>query len=423
MRRDTLQRVGSFSLIASLGFTLFTISTAQVLFGIAAVIWLYVLLTDRTAPRTRMPAFFWPLTAYAGLTAVSALLSLPGQGGILDRQTSLIDLKQLVLFLMVPLVMRFAAGRRSMTALDVIIAMGGAGAVLGVVQSVAINGFGNMDQRPEGTLTHYMTYSGVIMLVLCAAVARLLFHTGQWIWPAVAVPALSVALATTFTRNAWIGAVVGIGSLLAVRRARLLLLIPVVLGLFLVASPVLRQRAMSAFDTTTDASNRDRVQMWGIGGRIIRDHPFFGVGPDQVLAVYPKYRPVDAVRPANVHLHNVFIQIAAERGLPALLAWLTFVGTAAAGLIAQARNGPARAVAGAGLASIAAMLSAGLFEHNFGDSEFLMLFLGLITLPYAARGGEDSPRDEGYERYEGYGSYEGYGKDETSGRSDRKVGT
>ena len=31
------------------------------------------------------------------------------------------------------------------------------------------------------------------------------------------------------------------------------------------------------------------------------------------------------------------------------------------------------------------MLAAGLFEYNFGDSEFLMLFLGLITLPFAAR--------------------------------------
>jgi hypothetical protein len=31
-----------------------------------------------------------------------------------------------------------------------------------------------------------------------------------------------------------------------------------------------------------------------------------------------------------------------------------------------------------------AMLTAGLFEHNFGDSEFLILLLGLITLPFAA---------------------------------------
>ena len=30
------------------------------------------------------------------------------------------------------------------------------------------------------------------------------------------------------------------------------------------------------------------------------------------------------------------------------------------------------------------MVTAGLFEYNFGDSEFLMLFLFLITLPFAA---------------------------------------
>ena len=35
------------------------------------------------------------------------------------------------------------------------------------------------------------------------------------------------------------------------------------------------------------------------------------------------------------------------------------------------------------------MLAAGMFEYNFGDSEFLMLFLVLVTLPYAA---ERAPR-------------------------------
>jgi hypothetical protein len=61
------------------------------------------------------------------------------------------------------------------------------------------------------------------------------------------------------------------------------------------------------------------------------------------------------------------------------------------GLFRQVRLGPARAVAGAGLAAVVAMLSAGLFEYNFGDSEFLMLFLGLITLPFAASMGGDWP--------------------------------
>ena len=37
------------------------------------------------------------------------------------------------------------------------------------------------------------------------------------------------------------------------------------------------------------------------------------------------------------------------------------------------------------------MLAAGLFEYNFGDSEFLMLFLVLVTLPYAAERAPATP--------------------------------
>ena len=51
-----------------------------------------------------------------------------------------------------------------------------------------------------------------------------------------------------------------------------------------------------------------------------------GVGPDQIERVYPRYRVPDAVKPTNPHLHNVPMQIAAERGLPALGAWIWFVG-------------------------------------------------------------------------------------------------
>ena len=32
-----------------------------------------------------------------------------------------------------------------------------------------------------------------------------------------------------------------------------------------------------------------------------------------------------------------------------------------------------------------AMFAAGMAEYNFGDSEFLMLFLVLMTLPYAGK--------------------------------------
>jgi hypothetical protein len=48
------------------------------------------------------------------------------------------------------------------------------------------------------------------------------------------------------------------------------------------------------------------------------------------------------------------------------------------------RRDPGRVLPATALAAVAAMLAAGMFEYNFGDSEFLMLFLVLVTLPFAA---------------------------------------
>ena len=120
------------------------------------------------------------------------------------------------------------------------------------------------------------------------------------------------------------------------------------------------------------------------GIRIIRDNPLTGVGPDMVETVYPGYRDPLAVNQLNPHLHNVPLQIAAERGLPALAVWLWFIVVLVRDFIRQRRTSSAPFLPTAALACVAAMLAAGMFEHNFGDSEFLMLFLLVVTLPYAS---------------------------------------
>jgi O-antigen ligase len=237
---------------------------------------------------------------------------------------------------------------------------------------------------------HFMTYSGLLMLVASTAAAQLLYREREWLWPAVAVPALLVALAVTLSRNVWIGTVVALSFLIVMRRPKLTVVIPIVVAIaFLV--PSVRQRALSMFDSS-NATNRDRISMWKSGGAMIADHWLTGVGPNMVPKAYlDHYKRADAVDPEDkpgstrAHLHNVVIQIAAERGVPALLAWFWFLAVAARDLWRQTRTGPSQGLAAGGLAAIVAMLAAGMFEHNFGDSEFLVLFLGLITLPYAAR--------------------------------------
>jgi putative inorganic carbon (hco3(-)) transporter len=185
-------------------------------------------------------------------------------------------------------------------------------------------------------------------------------------------------------RSAWVGASVAAAVLLLMRDFRLIGALPVVAAIAIaVAPPQVTQRFYSMFDLK-DPTSRDRVAMLREGLRMIEADPITGMGPNMVEREYIRFRDTDSVERVNPHLHNVPLQIAAERGLPALAAWGWFVASAAAGLWAMLRGGRSRALVATGLGAIAGMLGAGLFEHNFGDSEFLMLFLVLVTLPFAS---------------------------------------
>jgi O-antigen ligase len=378
-----LERVTTGLLLGFVGALQVSIALADILLTATLLSW--VALRVREGTRPAAPAFFIPLAAYAALTLVSSVFSV-------DPAASLVDSKQLVLLAIVPAVYDLARGRRATTVVDVIISVGAASAVFGIIQYGVLH-YDNLGQRPQGALTHYMTYSGVLMLVIAAAAARLVFGRRDRIWPALVMPALVVAVALTFTRNAWIGACVAVGLLLVLKDFRLSGLLPVIVALLVMLAPEgLLDRLTSTFNAQ-DPANQDRFAMIEVGARMVRDHPLTGVGPNMVPEAYAQYRPDYAVNQTNPHLHNVPLQIAAERGLPALAVWLWFVGAvtvalfrvftrSAADEVLADRQG--RALASAALASVAAMLVAGLFEYNFGDSEFLMLFLVLITLPFAA---------------------------------------
>jgi O-antigen ligase len=203
-------------------------------------------------------------------------------------------------------------------------------------------------------------------------------------WPALVMPALVLALAVSLGRNAWVGACVAVALLLALRDFRLVALLPVAIAILLIAAPdSVTNRVMSMFDLR-DPTNQDRVAMLEAGTAIVRDHPLTGVGPAMVPRVYGQYKPDYGVNALNPHLHNVPMQIAAERGLPALAAWVWLMVTLSVALVRLFRSNRERLLTATAMATTAAMLAAGLFEYNFGDSEFLMLYLVLITLPFAA---------------------------------------
>jgi O-antigen ligase len=373
---DELEHVGILALFGIAGAVQFSIAAAQILLTIAVVCWIALLLVRRE--RVEAPSFFWPLAAYAAVTLISAAFSA-------EPRASLVDSKQLVLFLLVPIAYRFASERNGGTLLTVVVSCAAVSAVFGIFQYGILH-YDQLSQRPQGTLGHYMTYSGLLMIVITSALARILFSNYGRTWPALVMPALAVAVALTSTRSAWVGVCAGAAVLFSLKDFRLFAVLPIVLAVFIAIAPAsVTKRFFSMFDMN-DPTNRDRVAMLHEGERMIEARPLTGVGPNMVEREYAQYRGPDAVNKINPHLHNNFLQIAAERGLPALAIWIWFLVALVRDLWTRFRAAAPvdRFLAAGALAAVAALLTAGLFEYNFGDSEVLMLFLILVTLPAAA---------------------------------------
>ena len=372
--RPHLETAALVTLCLFVGALQFSIAASAVLLSLVLLLWAGMLVSKHE--QVEMPSFCWPLVAYAGYTMVSVAASL-------DPLASLVDSREVLLFLVVPLVYRLASGRWAPIVATIVISVGAVNSAIGIWQ-YGILEFDTLGQRPQGSMGHYMTYSGLLMLVICLAAARVLFAGAERMWAALVLPALIAALAVTLTRNAWVGASVGVGLLLVLKDRRLLAVAPVLAALVIAMAPTgITDRVFSTFDLN-DPTNRDRFAMGRAGVRMIRDHPLTGVGPDMVQVVYADYRDAGAVNETNPHLHNVPLQIAAERGLPALALWLWFIAATTRALLREMKREGSRALAAGGLAAMAAMLAAGMFEYNFGDSEFLMLFLVIVTLPAAA---------------------------------------
>ena len=173
---------------------------------------------------------------------------------------------------------------------------------------------------------------------------------------------------------------------------------PLAIGLFLLISPqTIRERALSSFDPNYH-QNKARVEYIRVGIKIIKEYPLFGTGPDTVDIVFqdPKYE-LSIVAKRNVHLHNNIIQTAAERGIPTLLAWLTFIVWTFLTLYRLLKNKDPSLLpfAAAGLAGLFGLFTAGLFEYNFADSEITALFLYMITTPFSLHRIQEKTLSEG----------------------------
>jgi O-antigen ligase len=206
---------------------------------------------------------------------------------------------------------------------------------------------------------------------------------------------LIIALLLGETRSIWLATVAAGLYLIWAWRRPLVLLIPAVLALVVFFGPAsVRERALSFLRPRKNIdSNEFRVVTWRTGLHMIEKHPWFGIGPDGPQIEFNDYVPTDIKRPLPTgyygHLHNIYLQYAAERGIPTMLAMIWLLVQVLVDFTRGIRKlppgpGDERFILRGATAVVLATMVGGFFEHNLGDSEVLTMFLVAIACGYAA---------------------------------------
>jgi putative inorganic carbon (HCO3(-)) transporter len=254
--------------------------------------------------------------------------------------------------------------------------------------------------RIRGFMGHWMTFSGQEMFVLLLLAAWILFGSfpkkAYWLWvPCFAITATALELSQT--RSVWAAVVVAGLYLLWVWNRWSVLAVPAVLAVAFLAAPQsvkTRVHSISNPETQTD-SNLHREICFRTGWQMIKAHPLLGVGPDEIIkpSVFYAYLPKDVKLPLPegyyYHLHNFYIQYAAERGIPAALLIVAALLLAIRDFHRALRKLPPgrsvpRFLLHAGIACIIATMVEGTLEYNLNDTEVLTMFLAIMCLGYLA---------------------------------------
>ncbi len=256
--------------------------------------------------------------------------------------------------------------------------------------------------RIEGFMGHWMNFGGQQMLIFTFLVAFLLlskndgpldgrgssfeFQVSAFWWVVFVLVAISIIL--NFTRGVWLGCFLAVVYLIARWKPKVLWAMPILLVLAYLGSPgLIRERLYLALHPTEEPALAIRLEMWGVAVKMMKAHPWFGVGPNNIEEVYDLYLPPGKTPEVGYHnhFHNNFFQFGAERGLPCLAAWVWLMAALGWSIWKVRRKIPAQQwIADAAFAAWLAFLAEGCFEFNFGTSPVLMAFLFVTAAPFIA---------------------------------------
>jgi putative inorganic carbon (HCO3(-)) transporter len=392
---SALSRAARWLTFGSAASIMFSIAASQTLLALAFAALL------ASGEKLRLPRIKWPLALFMLGTLVSLAFSGdPAMHGLPQVRKFYVFLELLVVFscLRDLKVVRWLfltwAGIGAVTALR------GCVQFAGKVQEAHRLGRSFYDyyvvQRITGFTSHWNTYSAEEMFALIMVGALLLFAPRarrNWIWALCGI-LIAVAVVLGETRGIWIATAVAVVYLVFFWRRWLSALIPVAILLAYVVSPApVRERFTSIARPISIDSNQFRLITWRTGVQMIEKHPWLGLGPDGPKYHFMEYVPADIPRPLPPgfyeHLHNVYLQYAADRGIPTMLAMLWMLIQMPIDFWRGLRAlppGPSvrRFLLHGAVAVVLAVMVEGFVEYNLGDSEVLAMFLVATACGYLA---------------------------------------
>ncbi|HZM12345.1 MAG TPA: O-antigen ligase family protein [Candidatus Limnocylindrales bacterium] len=239
--------------------------------------------------------------------------------------------------------------------------------------------------RAQGTLGHYVVFAEMLMQIGCMAWALFLCaprgRTGWKLLLAMAFAGITAALLATSTRASVAGLLLGCAVSLILLSSRKVRIAGIITLVVILAAGTLwiQNSRRSEWVNGGDLSTHFRVLMWEDGIRLVREHPWFGVGMETVRVHYREWN-IRGFIEYNVisHFHSTFLQIAVERGIPALLAWLWFCGAyfVFLGRLIRRLHNQSRFACGVAvgvLAAFTAFTFTSLFHYNLGEEPLAMI--------------------------------------------------
>ncbi len=362
-------------------FSSISISAAETALGIALILWIVTLIKKRFKNLSRS-SIDLPIITFIIFRLISTFAGV-------DPANSLLKLKEVGLFIVVYLI-QFNMNKNAFVKLmKTMVYAGGISVVSRIIYMYLIKGlkFG-LANRLSGFSSGYMTFGSILTIIILFGISVLFFSENtnkEKAFLGVSIFILVIGLGLTLTRSAWIGLVAGLFFIGVFKeRVFLMILIGLVITGFLFSPPKIKDRFISIF-SSKDATVQTRFQMWSWGWEVFKDHPVFGIGPNNVKKykdVWDKYKIEGEAKNQMVHQHSNFMQMLVTLGISGFLSYIWLLISMLFIFIKGVKNlGSDKHLSGVtwgALTGFVGFIVTGVFEFNFFDSEVTLLIFFLL---------------------------------------------